>query len=338
MVAFAVDISHHQAGISIPQIKAEGISALIARVGQAAGTRRDGHTYADTRDREWAHHRDAARAVGLPLVGYWYIGNGRTPDANAAMCRDWMGDPTIPLMLDHEDASGSISFYRASLLAFEAAGLNVVLGYVPRWYWSAVGGGDLSGPPLVNSAYPGGTGTPAQIWGTGARFAQYYAGYGGGVPALHQFTNQASVAGYRVDCSAFRGTHDELMALIEGDDMPTADEIAAAVWRYQAPHPHIVDPATGLGKLVVVKDALLLGNDAAQRAEIAVNEGFGNLEAHEAELLAAVRAINVGGADATQIATALAPILAPLINGGISEDEITAAVRAVFADAGSATE
>lgn len=45
------------------------------------------------------------------------------------------------------------------------------------------------------------------------------------------------------------------------EDMPTAEEIADAVWLKKQPHPHVV------GAMVVPKDALMLGNDASQGAE-----------------------------------------------------------------------
>jgi lysozyme len=209
------DISHHQAGISIQGIEDAGAAALIARVGQGAG-RLGTTTYGTTRDREWARHRDEARRVGLPLVAYWYVGNLISAADNADLAKAWVGDTTIPWMIDHENASGNLAFYREVVAEFQERGLRVILGYVPRWYWSGTGGRAplVPGPPLVNSAYRGGPGTAATIYKQ--HNAADWSPYGGGNVLLLQFTNQAQMAGRKIDCSAFRGSKAELLALING--------------------------------------------------------------------------------------------------------------------------
>lgn len=215
MVLFVPDISHHQAGIDVGRLRAEGAAALIARVGQGAGAL--GSTrYGTTRDREWTRHRDEARRVGLPLVAYWYVGNLISAADNADLAAEWVGDRSVPWMIDHENASGTLAHYRATVAEFGRRGLRVILGYVPRWYWSGAGGsGALApGPPLVNSAYRGGAGTAPTIY-AGHR-ASDWSGYGGMPVALLQFTNQAQFAGRKIDCSAYRGTPAELLALING--------------------------------------------------------------------------------------------------------------------------
>jgi lysozyme len=220
VVEYVPDISHHQAGINIQQMKNEGAAALIARVGQGAGTSGTTH-YGTTQDREWARHRDEARRVGLPLVAYWYVGCDISAAENARLARDWVGDTSIPWMIDHENASGSLTFYHSVLDEFTRAGLRVILGYVPHWYWSGAGKSAplTPGPPLVNSAYRGGSGTAASIYQQ--HWASDWNAYGGQNVALLQFTNQALYAGYKIDCSAFEGTHTQLMTLINGTTTET---------------------------------------------------------------------------------------------------------------------
>ena len=221
MTLFIPDISHHQAGINIAALRAEGAAALIARVGQGAG-RRDGNVtpqqYGTTRDREWARHRDEARRVGLPLVAYWYVGNLISADENARLAADWVGDKTIPWMIDHEDASGSLTFYCQVVEAFRRRGLRVILGYVPRWYWDGHGRGDLScGPPLVNSRYSTATGSPASIYaGVGGDTGNGWPDFGNQDVLLWQFTNKGQMAGRPIDVSAYRGTREQLHQLING--------------------------------------------------------------------------------------------------------------------------
>jgi GH25 family lysozyme M1 (1,4-beta-N-acetylmuramidase) len=215
---FVPDISHHQAGIDIHALKSQGAAALIARVGQGAGRRTNGQNYSTTRDREWVRHRDEARRVGLPLVAYWYVGNLISADENARLAADWAGDKAIPWMIDHEDASGSLTYYCQVVDAFRRRGLRVILGYVPRWYWDAQGRGDLScGPPLVNSRYSNATGTPASIYmSMGGDAGNGWPDFGGQNVLLWQFTNKGQMAGRPIDVSAFRGTSQELLELING--------------------------------------------------------------------------------------------------------------------------
>jgi len=229
---FIPDISHHQAGIDIQALKNQGAAALIARVGQGAGRRTNGAQYSTSQDREWPRHRDESRRVALPLVAYWYIGNLITPEENARLAEAWVGDKTIPWMLDHEDASGDGAFYCRTVEAFRARGLRVILGYVPNWYWSgAMGRSDLRcGPPLVNSRYSTASGTPAQIYAAAkGDSGNGWIDYGGRSTALWQFTNKASMAGKAIDCSAFRGTTAQLLSLINGsedDDVSWTDNLS----------------------------------------------------------------------------------------------------------------
>jgi lysozyme len=217
---FIPDLSHHQAGIDLHALKMQGSAAVIARVGQGAGRRTNGQNYGTTRDREWVRHRDEARRVGLPLVAYWYVGNLITPDENARLAEAWVGDRTIPWMIDHEDASGNGAMYCATVDAFRRRGLRVILGYVPNWYWAgAMNRSDLRcGPPIVNSRYASAGGTPSQIYAAaGGDRGNGWIDFGGQRTLLWQFTNKASMAGMAIDCSAFRGSLTELLAMINGE-------------------------------------------------------------------------------------------------------------------------
>jgi hypothetical protein len=217
---FIPDISHHQAGIDLHAVKMQGAAALIARVGQGAGRRTNGQQYGTTQDREWVRHRDESRRVGLPLIAYWYVGNLISPEENARLAEAWVGDKNIPWMIDHEDASGNGAFYCATIAAFRARGLRVILGYVPNWYWAsaAMGSPDLRcGPPLVNSRYSTASGTASSIYaGAGGDSGRGWVNFGGQTTIMWQFTNQAAFAGKAIDCSAYKGTLADLLAMING--------------------------------------------------------------------------------------------------------------------------
>ncbi len=119
---------------------------------------------------------------------------------------------------------GGIEAYLSLVLpAMARAGLRVKLAYVPRWYWSQLGGPDLSGLTarkigMVSSAYPGGSGTAAQLYpGDGAAGWQPY---GSLTPLLYQFTNQASDGGQRIDMNACKSSAVALAAFL-GTATPT---------------------------------------------------------------------------------------------------------------------
>lgn len=351
MTLFIPDISHHQAGIDIHAMKAQGAAALIARVGQGAGRRTNGQNYGTTRDREWVRHRDESRRVGLPLVAYWYVGNLIGADKNARLAEAWVGDKAIPWMIDHEDASGSLTFYCQVVEAFRRRGLRVILGYVPRWYWDGQGRGDLScGPPLVNSRYSTATGTAASIYnGFGGDTGPGWADFGGQNVLMWQFTNKASMAGRAIDMSAFRGTLEELQTLIsgksEGDSMrnlflsrqPSTGKISLSdgmTYRH-LPTPQDVDDlkytAGRLGVTVPdlgdVENVKVLGTDVAT--------ALGALADDETKIIDAVRGIVAADSDAevtitdeqlTRLADAVVAAVPPHIQD---------AVRQAFARAGA---
>ena len=79
---------------------------------------------------------------------------------------------------------------------------------------------------LWKAAYPGGTGTAAQVYsasgGDGSRNWTYPLG--NRKPDLWQFTDRASIAGYQVDCNAFKGTEAELRAIFYGGSAATSEE------------------------------------------------------------------------------------------------------------------
>src|SRR5205814_54146 len=94
--------------------------------------------------------------------------------------------------------------------AFRAQGGITHLVYLPRWYWQALGSPDLTpleraGLHLISSNY--------MIYSdTGPG----WAGYGGVIPVIWQFTDAYPLNGFSVDMNAYRGTVDQLRALATG--------------------------------------------------------------------------------------------------------------------------
>lgn len=353
MTLFVPDISHHQAGISIQALKDEGAAALIARVGQGAGRRTNGQTYGTTQDREWARHRDEARRIGLPLVAYWYTGNLLTPEQNASYAKQWVGDTAIPWMLDHEDASGDGVTYCRTVEAFRAAGLRVILGYVPNWYWSgAMARSDLRcGPPIVNSRYSTRQGTPAAIYGAaGADTGAGWTNYGGQTTLLWQFTNQAQMAGRPIDCSAYKGSLASLLELISGTPIKEGAVYRLArrpdntndprVWAYDGvTRVHVEDQTELAGRQWQMVNYLKVPNDVQVVEDIRVCGAdiaglLAGLGDDEAKVIDAVREIVAADADAElQISDAQVQQLADAVVSAVPP-QVAEAVRQAFARAG----
>ena len=206
---YGVDISNVNDGstnrMNLAEIVAEGFSFIEAKVSQGS----------DFQDADWPRTRDFCQSNGITLVGYHYL-DQTNPVTQASNCLNWLGDKSIPLMLDVENGGGNYANLVAVLNAIESQGGHVALTYLPQWYWSQEGKPNIAQlPGLVSSAYPGGTGTAAGIYTThGGDSGSGWNGYGGGTPVIWQFTDQAQVAGTYLDADAYRGTLTQLRQLL----------------------------------------------------------------------------------------------------------------------------
>lgn len=163
----------------------------------------------------WPVVLQACRDANLPVLGYHYV----TSNDGGSQAQTYLAAGGLPnAMFDWEANGGDLANYYAVATAFNTAGVNVGVGYCPRWYFDEVGGGDLSqAGAIVSSAYPGGTGYASQIYeAAGGDEGSGWAPYGGVTPTCWQFTDQALVAGITVDCNAFKGTEDQLAQLFTG--------------------------------------------------------------------------------------------------------------------------
>ncbi|MEU3452192.1 hypothetical protein ABZ671_00915 [Micromonospora sp. NPDC006766] len=139
---------------------------------------------------------------------------------------------------------------------WHAVDKRVLAVYLPQWIWSGhLGKPDLRGlrGPLVASNY--GTNpasSPSGVYSArGGDSGPGWAAYGGVTPSIWQYGSNINCPGAskQTDVNAFRGSLAQLRALLTGpvagppagpltgppqkeNDMPTAKEIAQAVWRY----------------------------------------------------------------------------------------------------------
>lgn len=306
MTVFGPDISFFQAGLDLSRLS--DAAFVIAKCSQ-------GTYYTDACYQGWRHQ---AAQLRLPFAWYHFL---TTEDAHAQVAHTeaCVGDPGLPGMLDVEPTGTSrptLDDVLAYADAAKAAGLRLRLVYLPHWYWAELGSPNLSGLAarglhLVSSAYPGGTGTPTQLYpGDGAAG---WDGYGGVTPALYQFTNQASDGGRAMDYNAFRGSTAELAALLNpgGTTMGTIPADIGQKW------PDIAGefPANA----PFADETALIWADGGARAAA--------LFARQARDAVNALATKIAGPPPVDVA-ALAAALAPLLTAGATPDQIAAAVVA----------
>jgi GH25 family lysozyme M1 (1,4-beta-N-acetylmuramidase) len=217
-ITFVLDISHHQdLSLNLAQTRRDGCEGAFLKAGE-------GSTYVDP---TFAANLAEARAAGQLVAAYWYQRSNATAAAHVAKIQATV-PRDVPVIIDVEANSGNVALTRDVIGRLNAAGYRTPLLYLPRWYWQQIGSPSLAGlPPLWSSRYPdNNVGLLAAEW---ARVpASYWDGYGGLPVALLQFTSSASIAGHQpLDASAFRGTRDQLAALLnqEDNDMQLTDMV-----------------------------------------------------------------------------------------------------------------
>lgn len=217
---FGPDVSYFQNGMSLVKAKQEGMSFVILRTN-------DG-TFKDTC---YASHYDDAKNAGLLIAAYAYIRNpseGTSIAAQVQTTLQVMGDRNVPVWLDCETNAGlHVDHIRAYKRGLEAAGVRVpgIYTYVPFWEGKV----SPSEPDMAEfghlwkAAYPGGAGTPAQVYSASGGDGSHNWTYplGNRKPDLWQFTDRATIAGHTVDCNAFRGTVEQLRTIFYGGESAT---------------------------------------------------------------------------------------------------------------------
>jgi len=186
----------------LESLRPAGIHGIVHKVSQGSDFQ---DPYWQT-CREWCEHNDTS------WLGYHYVS---TDDPAAQVQRFAVNNGGPNVMLDWEQGSGDFSNFWPLVNAFNAAGVNVSLLYLPHWYWGDIGEPDLSGLDqiqLVSSAYPGGAGDPQQIYDwCGGDGGEGWGSYGGATPAVWQFTDHAVVDGIPVDCNAYKGDNLDVL-------------------------------------------------------------------------------------------------------------------------------
>jgi lysozyme len=217
---YGVDVSNNNWGSVaecqsfIASLPGQGYSWVEAKVSE-------GDYYTDP---YWPVTLAACQKANLPVIGYHYANASDAPDAQVQTFVGNNGGSTV--MIDFEASSGDINDYWALVNAFNDFGIQVVLSYIPRWYWEEIGSPDLSTVPglISSSYYQSGTFGSIEYQDAGGDTGPGWTPYGGGTPTIWQFTDGAEVDGISVDANAYKGTQDQLTALLGGTvTQPTSD-------------------------------------------------------------------------------------------------------------------
>jgi lysozyme len=209
---YGVDVSNNNwvsvsaAQTFIASLPAQGYSWVEAKVSE-------GDYYTDP---YWPATLAACQTANIPVVGYHYAIAADPPAAQVQTFVGNNGGNTV--MIDFEANSGDINDFWALVNAFNAGGVQVVLSYLPQWYWSEIGSPDLTNVPgLISSSYfQSGTFGSVEYNDAGGDSGPGWNAYGGATPVIWQFTDGDIVDGFSVDGNAFKGTQDQLQTLLTG--------------------------------------------------------------------------------------------------------------------------
>jgi len=209
MTIYGLDISSFQKGLDLAAVKKQGYSFIIARCVMQG----------NQRDPEYQRFMTAAKKNGLLFAAYVFPWTGIHPSNTAAVARGWIGDPSIPIMIDWENDGSSVPSYPFACTLYDelkADGLRPWSIYTYRPYWQARGSHDFRNRPwrLVNASY----GTNPRLHGTDAYPGKNASGwnpYGGLTPTILQFGSRIIIDGYNdkpsqagkgIDANAYEGT------------------------------------------------------------------------------------------------------------------------------------
>ena len=195
MTLFYNDLSSYDVGFQVPATAPCVVSKAT-----------EGNYYMD---KQYHNFEQQAKALNIPFSGYHFLIDSAnfTPEDQAAWYHGFAGN--TPCMLDVETEGTSnpnVDDCNRFIKALAALGGRVWAVYYPRWYWGRTGGNLASmGVPVIASEY------------RSYDEVRWPLPYGGITPVIWQYTSSPH------DTNAFKGTPEELAALIYGDNVTPVD-------------------------------------------------------------------------------------------------------------------
>jgi len=268
-------------------------------------------------DSVYASNKKRTQTGGWPFCAYHFPlrAADASMEAQAAHALAVIGTST-PVMMDIEKDVRGHWISRDDCLhqidLMQAKGMKVTLAYIPKWFWQ----GEWGGASLKPFADRGLGLVSSQYVGTYSDSGPGWDAYGGVTPIIWQFTDgldkYAGGGLHHADTNAFKGTIAELAAVFaglpggQGSAPITGDDDMATVVTVPAGYSNAgkqVDAGTALTMLLSMQ-----------------------LDTRNRVIKAAA------SADPKALAAELAPLLPA---GALTQAEIEAALRNVFADAAS---
>jgi hypothetical protein len=210
VTCYIVDVSGYQPSFNFSLAVTQGACAFLIKATEGPS----GYY----RSPSFPGQLSSAQATGVPVAAYHYV-RGTDWSSQADNITGYV-PASVPLMLDLE-AGGDVATTRALAAELRRRGRVVSLIYCPAWWLSANGGLStnlVATAPLMSSQYPVGGGELVDTYTrAGGDSGAGWSAYGGGTPAVWQYSSTVAIGGYSsIDVSAFRGTKQQLAALIAG--------------------------------------------------------------------------------------------------------------------------
>lgn len=238
---YGVDMSNYQTKVDYQALKNSGIEFAILKASE-------GTTF---KDAMFNTHYNGCKNSGMVVAAYHYVRAGNA-QGQLDVIRS-MVPTSVPIIPDVERGAGDLSTTRQLIDLLRGAGYTVPLVYIPEWYWVEIGRPSLAGlPPNWWSWYPDYEGynrsldggineVPSRIWN----------GFGGLPVSIIQFTSTGRVPGYsgNLDLNAFKGTRDELVAVLGGNNTIQRGDgflMALADWQQERLYDRVLRMSKGV--------------------------------------------------------------------------------------------
>jgi GH25 family lysozyme M1 (1,4-beta-N-acetylmuramidase) len=203
MTIYYPEISSYNTGVSL-----NGAPAVCIKVTEGTG-------YVNP---DYSPALGRAHSAGAYPFAYHFLHQG-----NAAEQASWAHQHagSTPLMLDFEPTGNSrpqVGDATSFIDEYRQLGGIIHLNYFPHWYWQQIGSPNLQ--PfvsrnlfLVSSAYTAYADEPRGVG---------WLPYGGQHPSIWQYTSSQPFNGQNLDFNAYRGSLDQLKAMVGAGDHPPA--------------------------------------------------------------------------------------------------------------------
>lgn len=206
MTIFFPDVSNYQAGLRIQP----NTVAVCAKASE-------GTTY---RDQSYGDFQAQSAQQGAFFFAYHWLHRGDA-EGQADFCHGIVGN--TPVMIDWEgDDNPTMNDCVTFVTALRARGGTCTLVYLPHWYWDS-----HLGRPSLTPLTQAGLSLVSSTYTTYSDTGPGWAPYGGMTPVIWQYTDSFSYDGRNIDFNAYRGSREQLAALVGTGGGPVAYSVCA---------------------------------------------------------------------------------------------------------------